>query len=100
MSKFIYGLFFFVLVGFNFDAVAEVFQDYKCYVKSSYGDEYVVFFKWKEKDANRQMLALPAKQLSDKMGKKYFVKQIDECVPVDKYFSSIKAKELDMHTSK
>lgn len=100
MSKLIYALFFLALAGFEGEVLAEEFQDYKCYVESSYGDEYLVFFKWNKNDVSRQMMALPAKQLTDKMGKKYFVKSIDECVPVDKDFISTKAKKLDIQTSK
>ena len=96
MNKLIYGIFA-ALIGFNCSA-AESAQDYKCYIKSSYGNEYIVFFKWKDKNVRRHMAALPATQLTDRMSKKYFVKTVDECITMDKEFVSTTAKKLDLQT--
>ncbi|MGE6454762.1 TapY2 family type IVa secretion system protein [Shewanella baltica] len=96
MNKLRYGVFA-ALIGFNCSA-AESTQDYKCYIKSSYGNEYIVFFKWKDKDVGRHMAALPATQLTDRMSRKYFVKSVNECITMDKEFFLIAARELDLQT--
>lgn len=100
MSNLRYIFFFLALTAFEGEVFAEEFQDYKCYVESSYGDEYLVFFKWNKKDVSRQKMALTAKQLTDKIGKRYFVKSVGECVPVNEDFISTIAMELDAVTSK
>ena len=96
MNKFMYGIFA-ALIGFNCSA-AESAQDYKCYIKSSYGNEYIVFFKWKDKDVRRHMTVLPSTQLTDRMSKKYFVKSVDECITLDEEFVSTTARKLDRQT--
>ena len=97
MMKFIGALSCLVLYGVTTSAVAAK-QDYKCYISSSKKGEQVVFYRWDEKDARLRTASLPGKQLTDKKGKKYFIKEVEECVPLSQEFSSKEAKAKDKQT--
>ncbi|MFV7769304.1 TapY2 family type IVa secretion system protein [Shewanella marisflavi] len=73
-------------------------QDYKCFINSTKKGEQVVFYRWSEKDLQLRVASLPGKQLTDNKGKKYFIKSVEECVPLNEEFSSKQAKALDKRT--
>ena len=73
-------------------------QDYKCFIQSSKKGEQVVFYRWDIKDAKIRANSLVGKRLSDSSGKKYFIKSVEECVPLNEEFSSGKAKKIDGQT--
>lgn len=97
MMKFISILACACLYSFAMPALAAK-QDYKCYINSSKKGEQVVFYRWDEKDARLRAARLPGKQLTDKKGKKYFIKEVEECVPLNQEFSSKEAKAKDKRT--
>lgn len=73
-------------------------QDYKCFVDSLPKGERVIFYRWNEKDVQLRVASLPGTQLTDNKGKKYYIKSVEECVPLNKAFSSVKAQNIDKHT--
>ncbi|MCG9720111.1 TapY2 family type IVa secretion system protein [Shewanella sp. Isolate7] len=73
-------------------------QDYKCFINSTKKGEQVVFYRWDDKDVRLRVASLPGKQLTDNKGKKYFIKSVEECVPLSQEFSGEKAKRLDKQT--
>ncbi|MCW3173434.1 TapY2 family type IVa secretion system protein [Shewanella subflava] len=72
-------------------------QDYKCYVNTTKGSK-VLFYRWQEKDAQLRSARIVGKQLTDNKGKKYFIKEVEECVLLSQDFKSEKAKEQDKQT--
>lgn len=97
MMKFIGALSCVVLCSLSMPILAAK-QDYKCYINSTKKGEQVVFYRWDEKDARLRAARLPGKQLTDKKGKKYFIKEVEECVLLSQEFSSEKAKAKDKQT--
>lgn len=97
MTKLIAALSCLVLYSVTSLAIAAK-QDYKCYISSSKKGEQVVFYRWDEKDARLRAAGLPGKQLTDTKGKKYFIKEVEECVPLSQEFSSKEAKTKDKQT--
>ncbi|ABZ75709.1 hypothetical protein Shal_1140 [Shewanella halifaxensis HAW-EB4] len=79
-------------------ALAVEYQEYKCHVVSSKKGEQVVFYRWKVSDFKLKFASLPGKQLTDHKGKKYFIRDATECVPLTKDFSSEKARRVDERT--
>ncbi|ABV35814.1 conserved hypothetical protein [Shewanella sediminis HAW-EB3] len=74
------------------------YQEYKCHVSSTKKGGQVVFYRWKETDLQLKVAGLPGKQLTDHQGKKYFIKEVFECVSLGEDFSSEKAQRLDERT--
>ncbi|NMH64738.1 TapY2 family type IVa secretion system protein [Shewanella salipaludis] len=72
-------------------------QDYKCYIGSVKGDQ-IVFFRWQATELKLKMAGLPGRQLMDNKGKKYFIKAVEECVPLDEEFTLGRAQQLDKAT--
>ncbi|ASF17346.1 TapY2 family type IVa secretion system protein [Shewanella sp. FDAARGOS_354] len=72
-------------------------QDYKCHIMASKGEK-VVFYHWKVKDVNLNIASLPGKQLTASDGKKYFIKDVVECVSLSQEFTSDESKQLDKIT--
>ncbi|TVP14990.1 TapY2 family type IVa secretion system protein [Shewanella sp. KCT] len=73
-------------------------KDYKCFINSAKKGDQVVFYRWNDKDVKLRVASLPGKQLTDSKGKKYFIKSVEECVPLNEEFSSKQAKALDKRT--
>lgn len=72
-------------------------QDYKCHIITAKADK-VVFYRWKLQGVALKIASLPGKQLVDTKGKKYFIKDVVECVPLTEMFSSDNSKALDERT--
>ncbi|GIU27329.1 TapY2 family type IVa secretion system protein [Shewanella sp. MBTL60-007] len=79
-------------------AFAVEYEEYKCHVVSSKKGEQVVFYRWRVSDFKLKFASLPGKQLTDHKGKKYFIREATECVPLTKDFSSEKARRVDERT--
>lgn len=97
MMRYLVGV---VLCSCSFVSVAatsEPSQDYKCHIDSAKGEK-VVFYRWKPKDLNVRVASLPGRQLADSKGKKYFIKDVVECVPLSQEFTSEQSKKLDKMT--
>lgn len=98
MNKYLVGL---GLSMFSFMSVAAISdttaRDYKCHITAAKGDK-VVFYRWKVKDANLNIASLPGKQLAASDGKKYFIKDVVECVPLSQDFSREDSQQLDKIT--
>lgn len=75
-------------------------QDYKCFINSSAKGYQVVFYRWESKDVQLKSASLVGKQRTDNKGKKYFIKSVEECVPLSQDFSSKQAKVKDKQTLK
>ena len=73
-------------------------QEYKCFISSAKKGGQVVFYQWEEAQLQVRMAGLPGKQLIDAKGKKYFIKDVEECVLLRDSFTSDKAKAVDKRT--
>ncbi len=97
MSKRIFGLFCVIgLLGTQ--PVLAAKQDYKCFINSSTKGEQVVFYRWDSDELLVKAASLVGKQRKDSKGKKYFIKSVEECVPLNAEFSSKQAKAKDKLT--
>lgn len=72
-------------------------QDYKCHITLA-KSEQIAFYRWESSKAKLNMAKLPSKQLTDNFGKKYFIQDVIECVPLSAEFSNDKSRELDKQT--
>jgi hypothetical protein len=72
-------------------------QDYKCFIESAKGVQ-VVFYRWVSDELLLKMAAMPSSQLTDNKGKRYFIKEVAECVPLNDDFTTEQAKKLDKQT--
>lgn len=97
MSRSLIGLVLGIFSCVSVAATSEPAQDYKCHITASKGDK-VVFYRWKVKDVNLNIASLPGKQLTASDGKKYFIKDVVECVPLSQEFTSDESKQLDKIT--
>ncbi|GIU32495.1 hypothetical protein TUM4644_32650 [Shewanella colwelliana] len=77
---------------------AASYQEYKCHVVSSKKGDQVIFYRWKTADFKLKMAGIPGRQLSDAKGKKYFVKDVRECVLLSEDFSSEESQRIDERT--
>ncbi|MXR68096.1 hypothetical protein GNT65_05325 [Shewanella sp. JBTF-M18] len=73
-------------------------QEYKCFISSAQKGEQVVFYRWEESQLPLRIAGLPGKQLTDAKGKKYFIKEVEECVLLSEPFTSDKANAVDKRT--
>ncbi|MCH1928596.1 TapY2 family type IVa secretion system protein [Shewanella sp. A25] len=72
-------------------------QDYKCHITSAKGEK-VIFYRWKMDEASLNAASLPGKQRKSSDGKKYFIKDVVECVPLSQDFTAEASKQLDART--
>ncbi|WP_394392015.1 TapY2 family type IVa secretion system protein [Shewanella woodyi] len=94
MKRFIIFIFLFSLPA---TTMASEKQDYKCFVNSTDGDK-VVFYRWKTDDVKLKMAKLVGRTNTNKKGKKYFIKTVQECVHTNDNFESADAKKVDKVT--
>jgi len=78
-------------------AAASEKQEYKCYVDTSDGAK-VVFYRWQTHEFDIKVASLAGRQNVNNKGKKYFIKDVAECVALNDEFSSSSAKKLDLKT--
>lgn len=97
MIRYFIGLVLSLFSYFSIAVTSEPAQDYKCHIIASKGDK-VVFYRWKIKDVKLNIASLPGKQLTASDGKKYFIKDVVECVSLSQEFTSNKSKQLDKIT--
>ncbi|MFB2801516.1 TapY2 family type IVa secretion system protein [Shewanella seohaensis] len=71
-----------------------VMQDYKCHVTTTNGDK-VLFYRWWVKDVNLSMASLPGTQKVGGDEKKFFIKEVVECVELSKEFTNENSKKID-----
>ncbi len=72
-------------------------QDYKCHIITANG-ESVVFYRWKLADASARVSSLVGQKRTDSDGKKYFIKEVVECVPLSQVFTAEDSQKLDQRT--
>lgn len=80
------------------EANATSYQDYKCHIVSNNKDDKVVFYRWNVKDFKLKMASMPGQQLTDNNDKKYFIKDVEECVLLSEDFSSEKSQRIGERT--
>ncbi|MCE9678015.1 TapY2 family type IVa secretion system protein [Shewanella sp. AS1] len=73
-------------------------QDYKCFINSAAKGPEVVFYRWSSEDLKVKTASLIGMQRKDNKGKQYFIKTVEECVPLSEEFSSKQAKAKDKQT--
>ncbi|WP_076407830.1 TapY2 family type IVa secretion system protein [Shewanella sp. UCD-KL12] len=75
-------------------------KDYKCYLQTTSGHQ-IAFYEWKEKEVALRMAKLPARKVPSKgVGKKAYIKDVEECVELDQEFTLGAAQKLDDITLK
>ncbi|WP_065187439.1 TapY2 family type IVa secretion system protein [Shewanella woodyi] len=94
MKRFMISIFLF---GLSATTVASAKQDYKCFVNSTDGDK-VVFYRWKADELKLKMAKLVGRTNTNKRGKKYFIKEVQECVNINENFESAGAQKVDKVT--
>jgi hypothetical protein len=87
------------IVPFGLVAKTDEWQDYKCHITSLSVGERVLFYRWKIKDAKLNEAKLSGKQFKDRdSGKKYFIKEVSECLPLGETFKLESAQKIDSKT--
>jgi hypothetical protein len=70
--------------------------DYKCYLETNLGNE-IGFYRWNEKHYLKEVAKLPATKVLTTTGSVY-IKEVIECVPLEKDFGRPEAILLDKQT--
>ncbi|GIU51627.1 TapY2 family type IVa secretion system protein [Shewanella sp. KT0246] len=86
------------LMPFYSVAKANEKQDYKCHVTTS-SEDRVIFFRWKASEADNKMARLAGRKMKDyQKNRKYFIREVNECLPLDAIFSTSLGREIDNRT--
>lgn len=72
-------------------------QEYKCYVDSTDGEK-IVFYRWQVSEYKLKSASLPGRMNVSKDNKKYYIKDVHECVLIDEEFTKGRAQKLDRAT--
>ncbi|GGI99204.1 hypothetical protein GCM10007978_41300 [Shewanella hanedai] len=94
MKSYIVSLFLFAL---SMSTFASEKQDYKCFINSTDGDR-VVFYRWEAKEIKLKMATLVGRTNMNKKGKKYYIKNVQECVLINQDFESSDGQDIDKIT--
>ena len=94
MNSYVVSLLLFAL---STSAFASEKQDYKCLINSTDGDK-VVFYRWETKKIKLKIAALVGRSNMNKKGKKYYIKNVDECVVINQDFESADGQNIDKIT--
>ena len=87
-----------LLVVFSSVAVyASEKQEYKCYVNSTDGDK-IIFYRWQITEYKLKVASLPGRINVSKDNKKYYIKDVHECVLMNETFTLGRAQKLDRAT--
>ncbi|WP_367227193.1 TapY2 family type IVa secretion system protein [Shewanella sp.] len=70
-------------------------QDYKCYVNSTDGDK-IVFYRWQVKEYKLKVDSLPGRINVSKDNKKFYIRNVHECVLINETFTLGRAQKLDL----
>jgi hypothetical protein len=82
-------------------AQAQLWRDYKCFVRDTTGTMWVHLFELDAAEAAHAISALTDRSILDSFGQPLaHIKTVVECVPLDAAFSSTTAQQLDSVTPK
>jgi hypothetical protein len=82
-------------------AHAQLWRDYKCFVRDTTGTAWVHLFELDAAEAAHAISALTDRSILDSFGQPLaHIKTVVECVPLDAAFSSTTAQQLDSVTPK
>ena len=80
----------------SFEARADKWRDYKCYVSDMDGQMWVHIFELDARYWDAGKAAVNGKFILDSFGRRLAqVREVRECVPVDKVFVSFDARRLE-----
>lgn len=80
---------------------AQLWQDYKCFVRDTTGTAWVHLFELDAAQEEQAISALTDRSILDSFGQPLArIKTVVECVPLDVAFSSTTARQLDSVTPK
>ena len=86
----------FFLVLSSFEALADQWVDYKCYVSDREGRMWVHIFELDARQWNAGEAAVNGKFILDSFGRPLAqVREMKECVTLDQVFMSLEARRLD-----
>ncbi len=72
-------------------------QEYKCFINSTDGEK-IVFYQWKVNEYKLKAASLPGRINFNKKNKKYYIKDVHECVIINETFTMGRAQKLDRAT--
>ncbi|WP_299568233.1 TapY2 family type IVa secretion system protein [uncultured Shewanella sp.] len=73
-------------------------QDYKCHVSTS-SEDRVIFFNWTASEVDKKMARLTGRKMKDyQKNRKYFIREVNECLPLNATFSTSLGREIDNKT--
>lgn len=78
-------------------AATETSAEFKCYINSNSRAE-IAFYVWPISELNLRMANLIGTTRVDSNNKRYFIKDVEECVALQDDFTSSKAQALDKAT--
>ena len=82
-------------------ARAQLWRDYKCFVRDTTGTAWVHLFELDAAEAAHAISVLTDRSILDSFGQPLaHIKTVVECVPLDAAFSSTTAQQLDSVTPK
>jgi hypothetical protein len=82
-------------------AHAQLWRDYKCFVRDTTGTAWVHLFELDAAQEEQAISALTDRSILDSFGQPLArIKTVVECVPLDVAFSSTAARQLDSVTPK
>ena len=82
-------------------AHAQLWRDYKCFVRDTTGTAWVHLFELDAAQEGKAISALTDRSILDSFGQPLArIKTVVECVPLDVAFSSTAARQLDSVTPK
>ena len=82
-------------------AQAQLWRDYKCFVRDTTGTAWVHLFELDAAQEEQAISALTNRSILDSFGQPLArIKTVVECVPLDVAFSSTTARQLDSVTPK
>ena len=80
----------------SFATLADQWRDYKCYVSDTDGRMWVHIFELDARQRNAGEAAVNGKFIFDSFGRPLAqVREVRECVPLDKVFVSLDARRLE-----
>ena len=95
-----WGFMLFVCLSATY-AHAQLWRDYKCFVRDTTGTAWVHLFELDAAQEEQAISALTDRSILDSFGQPLArIKTVVECVPLDVAFSSTTARQLDSVTPK
>ncbi len=97
INKILINLSLYSLLVFSSDVMSKT--DFKCHVNTSEGDK-ILFYHWDNKSVTKKAAMLTGKAQKGKKGKKFYIKNATQCIPLSETFKEKDAQILDKQTAR